>query len=174
MASRFGFLGFNAIGETPRAQPGTPGACRCGCRRAPGRWSRADLDRVLTAVRRTARQADVVVVLPHWGTQYTHTPEPVQREVARALVRAGADLVVGGHPHWVQGVDSVRGVPVLHSLGNYVFDMDFMRQTMQGVVLQATFWGQRLKADPAAAVRDGRSRVRAAPGGGRRRRGDPG
>ncbi len=101
---------------------------------------------MLTAVRRTARQADVVVVLPHWGTQYTHTPEPVQREVARALVRAGADLVVGGHPHWVQGIDSVRGVPVLHSLGNYVFDMDFMAQTMQGVVLQATFWGPRLKA----------------------------
>ncbi len=35
---------------------------------------------------------------------------------------------------------------MLHSLGNYVFDMDFMRQTMQGVVLQATFWGPRLKA----------------------------
>jgi poly-gamma-glutamate synthesis protein (capsule biosynthesis protein) len=66
--------------------------------------------------------------------------------VARRLVRAGADLVVGGHPHWVQGVDSVDGVPVLHSLGNFVFDMDFMTETMEGVVLEATFWGSELKA----------------------------
>ena len=142
----FGFLGFNAIGETPRAERGSPGALSVRMPPRTGPLVRADLDRVLTAVRRTARQADVVVVLPHWGTQYTHTPEPVQRQVGRALVRAGADLVVGGHPHWVQGVDAVGGVPVLHSLGNYVFDMDFMRQTMQGVVLQATFWGPRLKA----------------------------
>ena len=74
------------------------------------------------------------------------SPEPVQRRVGRALVRAGADLVVGGHPHWVQGVDDVRGVPVLHSLGNFVFDMDSMRQTMQGVVLRATFRGAELQA----------------------------
>jgi poly-gamma-glutamate synthesis protein (capsule biosynthesis protein) len=87
-----------------------------------------------------------VVVLPHWGTQYTHEPEPIQRRVGKELVRAGADLVVGGHPHWVQGIDAVRGVPVLHSLGNFVFDMDFMEQTMEGVVLEATFWGDRLKA----------------------------
>ena len=78
----------------------------------------------------------------------------MQRTVARRLVAAGADLVVGGHPHWVQGVDAVHGVPVLHSLGNFVFDMDripapgggFMTETMEGVVLEATFWGAELKA----------------------------
>ena len=146
MASAFGFLGFNAIGETPRAAEGTPGALSVRMPPRTGPLVRADLDRVLRAVRRTARQADVVVVLPHWGTQYTHVPEPVQREVGRALVGAGADLVVGGHPHWVQGIDVVRRVPVLHSLGNFVFDMDFMEQTMQGVVLEATFWGDALRA----------------------------
>jgi poly-gamma-glutamate capsule biosynthesis protein CapA/YwtB (metallophosphatase superfamily) len=143
---RFGFVGFNAIGETPRSEPGTPGALSVRMPPRTGPLVRADLDRVLTAVRRTERQADVVVVLPHWGTQYTHRPEPIQRFVGRALVRAGADLVVGGHPHWVQGIDVVRRVPVLHSLGNFVFDMDFMEQTMEGVVLQATFWGSELKA----------------------------
>jgi poly-gamma-glutamate synthesis protein (capsule biosynthesis protein) len=143
---RFGFLGFNAIGETPRAGEGAPGALSVRMPPRTGPLVRADLDRVLDAVRRTAREVDVVVVLPHWGTQYTHVPEPVQREVGRALVGAGADLVVGGHPHWVQGIDVVRRVPVLHSLGNFVFDMDFMAQTMQGVVLEATFWGARLRA----------------------------
>jgi poly-gamma-glutamate synthesis protein (capsule biosynthesis protein) len=111
-----------------------------------GPLDRAELDRFLRAVRDLDRRVDVVVVLPHWGTQYTHRPEPVQRRVGRALVRAGADLVVGGHPHWVQGVDLVDGVPVAHSLGNFVFDMDFMPQTMEGVVLEATFTGGELRA----------------------------
>ena len=143
---RFGFVGFNAIGETPRAGRSTAGALSLRMPPRTGPLVQADLDRVLRAVRRTARQADVVVVLPHWGTQYTHVPEPIQRRVGSALVDAGADLVVGGHPHWVQGLDAVRGVPVLHSLGNFVFDMDFMEQTMEGAVLEATFWGVELRA----------------------------
>jgi 2',3'-cyclic-nucleotide 2'-phosphodiesterase (5'-nucleotidase family) len=100
---------------------------------------------VLQAVRGLGRRVDVVVVLPHWGTQYTHAPEPVQRLVGRRLVDAGADLVVGGHPHWVQSVERHRGTPIAHSLGNFVFDMDFMVQTQQGVVLEATYWGDELK-----------------------------
>jgi poly-gamma-glutamate synthesis protein (capsule biosynthesis protein) len=142
----FAFLGFNAIGETPAAGPGRPGALSVRMPPRTGPFVQADLDRVTAAVRRATEKADVVVVLPHWGTQYTHTPEPIQRAVSRQLVRAGADLVVGGHPHWVQGVDVVAGVPVVHSLGNFVFDMDFMEQTMEGVLLEATFWGDELKA----------------------------
>ncbi len=143
---RFGFVGFNAIGETPMAGPEAPGALSLRMPPRTGPLAQSDMDRVLRVVRRTARQADVVVVLPHWGTQYTHRPEPVQRRVGRALARAGADLVVGGHPHWVQGVDAVGDVPLLHSLGNFVFDMDFMEQTMEGVVLEATFRSERLRA----------------------------
>jgi poly-gamma-glutamate synthesis protein (capsule biosynthesis protein) len=142
----FAFLGFNAIGETPAAGPGSPGAL---CVRMPPRTGplvESDLARVTRAIRAAHRSADVVVVLPHWGTQYTHQPDPVERTVARRLVAAGADLVVGGHPHWVQGVDAVDRVPVLHSLGNFVFDMDFSAETMEGVVLEATFWGSDLKA----------------------------
>ncbi|WP_166134522.1 CapA family protein [Nocardioides ochotonae] len=147
---RFALLGFNAIGETPRATRSGPGALSVRMPPRTGPLVRADLEHVTGLVRRAGRHADVVVVLPHWGTQYTHEPEPVQREVSRALVAAGADLVVGGHPHWVQGIDVVEGpdaaVPVLHSLGNLVFDMDFMTQTMEGVVLEATFLGDRLAA----------------------------
>ncbi|WP_183101559.1 CapA family protein, partial [Nocardioides pelophilus] len=143
---RFAFVGFNAIGETPAASDGTPGALSVRMPPRTGPLVPADLARVTRIIGRAERQADAVVVLPHWGTQYTHTPEPVQRQVARELVRAGADLVVGGHPHWVQGVDAVAGVPVLHSLGNFVFDMDFMEQTLEGVLLETTWWGSELKA----------------------------
>ena len=141
---RFGFVGFNAIGETPRATPSGPGALSVRMPPRTGPLQQADLDHVLGIVRRLDRRVDVVVVLPHWGTQYTHVAEPVQSQVGRALVRAGADLVVGGHPHWVQGLEPVGDVAIAHSLGNLVFDMDFMEQTMEGVTLTATFRGDRL------------------------------
>ncbi|GAA1475785.1 hypothetical protein GCM10009623_02310 [Nocardioides aestuarii] len=142
---RFGFLGFNAIGETPMAGARSPGALsvRMPIRTAP-EIVRADLDHVLGVVRRLDRRVDVVVVLPHWGDQYTHEALPVQSTVGRALVGAGADLVVGGHPHWVQGLESVGAAVIAHSLGNAVFDMDFMEQTMEGVTLTATFRDDRL------------------------------
>jgi poly-gamma-glutamate synthesis protein (capsule biosynthesis protein) len=66
--------------------------------------------------------------------------------VARALADAGPDLVVGGHPHWVQGLQMLGHTLVMHSLGNLVFDMDFMEETMEGVTLTATFWGAELKS----------------------------
>jgi hypothetical protein len=144
--TRFGFLGFNAIGETPRATPGAAGALSVRMPPRTGPLQESDLRQVTRRVRSLDDRVDVVVVLPHWGTQYTHVPEPVQRVVGRRLVRAGADLVVGGHPHWVQGLDRVDEAVVAHSLGNFVFDMDFMTQTLQGVVLEATFWGGTLKA----------------------------
>lgn len=143
---RFALVGFNSIGETPRASTAGPGALSLRMPPRTGPLVAADLRRVERVVRRADRRADVVIALPHWGEQYVHQPWPDQRRVARALVRAGADLVVGGHPHWVQGVDAVGGVPVLHSLGNFVFDMDFMAQTMEGVVLEATFHGAELEA----------------------------
>ena len=142
---RFGFLGFNAIGETPRATAHNPGALSVRMPPRTGPLDRADLAHVVRAVRRLDRRVDVVVVLPHWGTQYTHVAEPVQSLVGRRLVDAGADLVVGGHPHWVQGLERYDDAVIAHSLGNFVFDMDFMEQTMEGVTLTARFRGDRLR-----------------------------
>ncbi|RYP87689.1 CapA family protein [Nocardioides guangzhouensis] len=150
---RFGFLGFNAIGETPAAAPGVAGALSVRMPPRTGPLDRGDLRHLLGLVRDLDRRVDVVVVLPHWGTQYTHVAGPVQRAVGRRVVAAGADLVVGGHPHWVQGLDRVGDAVLAHSLGNLVFDMDFMEQTMEGVLLEATFWGDRLVAVTLAPYR---------------------
>jgi poly-gamma-glutamate synthesis protein (capsule biosynthesis protein) len=144
--TRFGFLGFNAIGETPEAGDGQPGASSVSMPPRTGPLDREELRRVLGDVRRLARRVDVVTVLPHWGWQYTERPWPIQRHIAPLLVEAGADLVVGGHPHWVQGASLVGGALVVHSLGNFVFDMDFSEETMEGLVLEATFWDDELKA----------------------------
>jgi poly-gamma-glutamate synthesis protein (capsule biosynthesis protein) len=142
----FGFLGFNSIGETQEAAPGQPGAVAISMPPRTGPLDRAELDRFLGDVRRLADRVDVVTVMPHWGEQYVHRPWPVQEQVARRLVGAGADLVVGGHPHVVQGASMVGDALVVQSSGNFVFDMDFRTDTMEGLVLEATFWGDRLVA----------------------------
>jgi poly-gamma-glutamate synthesis protein (capsule biosynthesis protein) len=111
-----------------------------------GPLNQADLGVLTRQIKALRAAADVVVVLPHWGQQYTHKPVPAQRTVAAALTRAGADLVIGGHPHWVQAVEYPPNKLIAHSLGNLVFDMDFSQQTQEGVLLELTYWGKTLKA----------------------------
>jgi poly-gamma-glutamate synthesis protein (capsule biosynthesis protein) len=141
----FGLLAFDAIGESPRAGAGRPGVLRVRMEPRTGPLDRGDLDQVTGLVRDLAARVDVVIVVPHWGTQYTHRTVRDQRRVARELVDAGADVVAGGHPHWVQGVEVVRGGFVAYSLGNFVFDMDFSRTTQEGALLELAFWGAELK-----------------------------
>ena len=141
----FGLVAFDAIGETPAATATRPGALRVRMQPRTGPLNQRDLARVTGTVGDLRASVDVVMVLAHWGTQYTHDTVRDQRRVARALVDAGADVVVGGHPHWVQGVEVVDGSFVAYSLGNLVFDMDFMAQTQEGVLLELAFWGDELK-----------------------------
>jgi poly-gamma-glutamate synthesis protein (capsule biosynthesis protein) len=140
---RFGILAFNAIGETPAATDRSAGALSVRMPPRTGPLNEQDLARVTDAVRGLRSRADVVVVYPHWGTQYVHEPVPEQRDVARRLVDAGATAVIGSHPHWVQGLDLHQGRLVAHSLGNFVFDMTFSTPVQQGVALELVFWGDR-------------------------------
>lgn len=136
----FGFLAFNAIGETPRATADSPGAAAIRMQPRTGPLNAGDLSRMTRSIGRLAQRVDVVMVLPHWGAQYVHQPVPAQRTVGAALIDAGADLVVGGHPHVVQGVQLHDRRLVVHSLGNFIFDMDFYVRTQEGVVLELVFW----------------------------------
>jgi len=88
--------------------------------------------------------ANVVIVMPHWGVEYTADPSERQREFARAASAAGADLVVGNHPHWVQAHEQIGGTFVAYALGNFVFDQDWSLETQQGAILQVTFTGSRV------------------------------
>ena len=143
---RVGFLATDSIGETPAATSSRPGTNRLDMPPRTGPMDRGDLRRISSDIAALARRVDTVVVLTHWGTQYTHRPEPSQRIAARAFAKAGADLVIGGHPHWVQGWEMVEKAVVVHSLGNFVFDMDFQTKTREGILLEAVLWGGKLKA----------------------------
>jgi len=141
------FVGFNAIGETPAAAPGVPGASALSMPPRTGPLDRDRLSQLEAQVADLAQRVDVVVVVPHWGQQYTSLPVAEQSEVGQALLAAGADIVVGGHPHWVQAVErDGQGRLVVHSLGNLVFDMDFSVETMEGVVAELVVWDDRVLA----------------------------
>ena len=66
--------------------------------------------------------ADFVVLFLHWGTESESEPDPLQKQQARRFIDAGADAIVGAHPHVIQPVEWYRGKPILYSLGNFVFD----------------------------------------------------
>ena len=76
---------------------------------------------VATDVAAARKIADRVVVSIHWGKEYQSTPTDSQRALARAAVAAGADAVIGHHPHTYQGLEVIDNVPVLYSLGNFAF-----------------------------------------------------
>lgn len=84
-------------------------------------WSE---DRQVIADIRAARAAGADLVIPfmHWGWEQEGAAGERQRQLARDMIDAGADLVVGGHPHVTQGAEYYRGKPIIYSLGNFVFD----------------------------------------------------
>ncbi len=76
----------------------------------------------------------IVVYQCHWGKEYSEHHNLLQEAMARACVRAGADLVIGHHPHVVQGIDVIDGVPVLYSLGNLMFGGTIRLETYDGLL----------------------------------------
>lgn len=80
-------------------------------------------------------RSDLQVVYVHWGDEYVSVHNSRQREAAERFVEAGADLVVGHHPHVVQDVELIDGVPVFYSLGNYIFDQYDEVNTQEGLML---------------------------------------
>jgi len=77
--------------------------------------------------------ADIVVVFIHWGSELLDWPDTEQRNAAGWLVRNGADLIIGHHPHVVQAPECVQGRPVFFSLGNHLFDQKYPA-TKQGLI----------------------------------------
>jgi len=79
--------------------------------------------------------ADFTIVTIHWGAEYQHEPGTKQVEQARAMVDAGADLIIGHHSHVIQSNEVYNGVPIYYSLGNFIFDQYFQQDVQEGLGL---------------------------------------
>lgn len=98
-----------------------------------------NISRALELVR---QQADVVIAMPHWGSEDNPVPNWNQTQQAALLAAGGADIIVGNHPHVVQAIKEIDGVPVFYGLGNFVFDQG-LRDHRQGVILLINFLGSQ-------------------------------
>lgn len=91
-----------------------------------------------------AAGAQVVIVFPHWGTEYDPTPFKGQQTLARAAIDAGADMIIGNHAHWAGAMEVRKGKPIWYALGNFIFDQTWSEPTMEGITLELTFRGADL------------------------------
>ena len=128
-----GILGYDTIAGYYASGPSTPGSAK---------MTKAFLQKDIAAARKAG--ADVVVVFPHWGVEYRAKPTAGQRNLAHLAIDAGADLVIGNHPHWAEGMEVYKGKPIWYALGNFVFDQTWSEPTMEGITLEMTFRGTSL------------------------------
>ena len=87
--------------------------------------------------------ADLVIVCPHWGVEYALTPTRDQVDLAHQMIDAGADMIVGSHPHVVQPLEKYHDHWIAYSLGNFIFDQQ-SPNTHRGLMLKATVRDQHI------------------------------
>lgn len=96
---------------TPLATSSSEGVCSCY----------GDSGEFIETIEKTAARNDYVIVYVHWGTEYSTKLQDSQKELAKKYIDAGADAVIGAHPHILQGMEFYKGKPVVYSLGNFLF-----------------------------------------------------
>jgi len=134
---KFGFIGFNGVGRA------------------------IDRTALQQGIARARQQADVVVVQFHWGKEYERQPmadrgvptpdDPVA--IGHLAIDWGADIVIGNHPHWYQGIEVYHGKLITYAHGNFIFDQMWSEETREGVIGTYTFYGTQLVAATWKAVR---------------------
>ena len=122
----FGFLAYNDIGGIQKGIA----------------W--ADENKIQQDITDAKNHADIVIVEFHWGTEYTDQPNDRQKKLGLLTIDAGADLIIGNHPHWIQSIEVYNGKLIAYSHGNFVFDQEWSLKTKQGVVGKYTFYDKTL------------------------------
>lgn len=109
-------------------------------------YGQLDDKQVAAMIREAKKRADFVIVNVHWGQEYQPRFNSKQQTLAHLMIEAGADAVIGHHPHVVQGIELYQGHPIFYSLGNFIFDQYFSAQTMQGLGIGLNLTAKQVKA----------------------------
>lgn len=94
------------------------------------------VDRVINEIKRVSGPDVFTIVMPHWGEEYTTKPSEIMKSRARAFISAGADAIIGAHPHVVMEQEWVGAVPIYYSVGNLLFDQYFSSEVMSGNLIE--------------------------------------
>ena len=111
---------------TPQATETEPGILRC-----------YDTELFLQAIAEADENADFVIAVVHWGTEYSYDLEEVQLTTGKEYLDAGADVIIGGHSHCLQGMEYYQGKPIIYSMGNYWFN----DKTLDSMLIELHFSG---------------------------------
>ena len=113
------------------------------------------LDRVLEEVNTAKKSGATVIVMAHWGTEYQDTASSKQVQDAHALIEAGADIIIGAHPHVIQPIEVYQNKLIVYSRGNFLFDRYFSPETLRGMVLHLNLGNDTLSTQfvPVVTVR---------------------
>jgi hypothetical protein len=132
--TKVAILAYDAIAPGYHAAKGEPGS------------SKLTIKAVQAGVKAARKAgAKVVIVFPHWGTEYKYSPFQNQQRLARQIIDAGADMIIGNHAHYAAAVEIYKGKPIWYALGNFVFDQTWSEPTMEGITLELTFQGAELR-----------------------------
>ncbi len=111
---------------TPQATEDAPGILRC-----------YDTELFIQTIKEAKENADYVIAYVHWGTENSYELEEVQLATGKEYLDAGADIVIGAHPHCLQGIEYYDGKPIVYSLGNFWFN----DKTIDTMLLNIHFYG---------------------------------
>lgn len=111
---------------TPQAAETNPGILRC-----------YDTALFLQSIAKAKENADFVIAMVHWGTEYSYDLEEVQLTTGKEYLEAGADVIIGAHSHCLQGMEYYNGKPIIYSLGNYWFN----DKTLDSMLVELHFYG---------------------------------
>lgn len=97
---------------------------------------REDAEKTISDIKEVKNKADVIVVYTHWGKEYEKNPSDNTKNLAHSFIEAGADLIIGSHPHVTQEKEEYKGKMIYYSLGNFIFDQYFSEETMHGLAVR--------------------------------------
>ncbi|MEW4412864.1 CapA family protein [Clostridium sp. AN503] len=117
----------------------------------PGMLSSYDATELLKEIRAQKDEGKLVIVYVHWGIERDENPQEYQRTLGQQYIDAGADLVIGSHPHVLQGIEYYKGKPIVYSLGNFVFGSSIPKTMLLEVKLPEEDAPLRLRLIPGTS-----------------------
>ncbi|MBU1088684.1 CapA family protein, partial [Patescibacteria group bacterium] len=127
---KFAFLAYNDSDVVPLSYFATPNS--------PG-TNPMNLDSLKSHIKTAKQKADFVIVSMHSGNEYVNNPNQSQINFAHTAIDAGAEIVIGHHPHTIQILEKYKNKFIFYSLGNFIFDQMWSQQTRQGLTIKILF-----------------------------------
>ncbi|MDP2864107.1 MAG: CapA family protein, partial [bacterium] len=107
--------------------------------------SEKEINKIKQDIKSAKEKADILIVSLHAGEEYTQEPTKFQVEFSKMTIDAGADLIVGHHPHVIQRNEKYKNGWIFYSLGNFIFDQSFSEETMQGQIVEVLIENKQIK-----------------------------